>query len=306
MPSAVGGSRLATALLVLVTAVWGSTFFLIRDLVQTVPAIDFLAVRFTVAALVMGAAFHRQVRALTRRELGIGMVLGGLYGLAQILQTIGLRTTDASVSGFITGTYVVLTPVLAALLLRDRIGRPAWFAVVLATAGLALLSLHGGLVLHTGGIVTLLAAVVYALHIVGLGRWSTADTAVGLATVQAATIALVCLAGAAPGGVTLPHDGGQWAATLYMAIVAGAGALWAQTWAQAHLTATRAAIVMTLEPVFAASFAVLFGGESLTVRMLLGGSMVVAAMYLVELGGPRSPEATARDDPPAEALHHEV
>ncbi|CCH78741.1 conserved membrane hypothetical protein [Nostocoides japonicum T1-X7] len=306
MSSAARGSRLATVLLVLVTAVWGSTFFLIRDLVQTVPAIDFLAVRFTIAALVMGAVFHRQVRSLTRRELRIGVVLGGLYGLAQILQTIGLRTTDASVSGFITGIYVVLTPILAALLLRDRVGRSAWLAVVLATLGLALLSLKGGLTLESGEVVTLLAAVVYALHIVGLGRWSTADAAVGLATVQAATIAVVCLAGAAPGGVILPHDGGQWAATLYMAVVAGAGALWAQTWAQAHLTATRAAIVMTLEPVFAAFFAVLFGGESLTVRMLLGGGLVVAAMYLVELGGQHPPDASAQDEPPAEALHHEV
>ncbi len=305
MPSA-RGSRLATVLLVLVTAVWGSTFFLIHDLVQTVPPLDFLAVRFVVAALVMLAVFHRQVRALTRRELAVGLVLGGLYGLAQILQTIGLRTTGASVSGFITGMYVVLTPILAALLLRDRVGRSAWLAVALATAGLALLSLRGGLALDSGELVTLLAAVVYALHIVGLGRWSTADSAVGLATVQAATIGVVCLVGAAPGGITLPHDGGQWAATLYMAVVAGAGALWAQTWSQAHLTATRAAIVMTLEPVFAAFFAVLLGGESLTVRMLLGGGLVVAAMYLVELGGPRAPAATARDDPPAEALHHEA
>ncbi|MGL5851954.1 MAG: EamA family transporter, partial [Phycicoccus sp.] len=95
------------------------------------------------------------------------------------------------------------------------------------------------------------------------------------------------------------------AALLYMALVAGAFALWAQTWAQAHLTATRAAIVMALEPVFAAFFAVLLGGESLTARMLLGGALVVAAMYLVELrrsGSERSPTATAAEDPPAEAL----
>ena len=92
-----------------------------------------------------------------------------------------------------------------------------------------------------------------------------------------------------------------------MALIAGAGALWAQTWAQAHLTATRAAIVMALEPVFAAFFAVLLGGETLTRRMLVGGAMVVAAMYLVELKAtPRTPGASAADDPPVEALHHDV
>ncbi len=301
MAGRVTGSRLAALLLVSVTAVWGSTFFLIRDLVQVVPPVDFLAVRFAVAAVVMAVAFRRQVLSLDRRQLALGTVLGALYGSAQILQTIGLRTTAASVSGFITGMYVVLTPVLAALLFRDRIGRSAWLAVTLATVGLGLLSLRGGLHVGLGEVLTLLAAVVYALHIVGLGRWSTPSSAVGLATVQAAVIAVICLVGAAPGGVVLPQTGGQWASALYMAVIAGAGALWAQTWAQSQLTATRAAIVMTLEPVFAALFAVLFGGESLTGRMLLGGGLVIAAMYLVELGGERAPDA-----PPAEALHHEV
>lgn len=296
-------TRLATVLLVLVTAVWGSTFFLIRDLVRTLPPTDFLAVRFAIAAVVMGAAFHRQVRALSRRELRIGVVLGGLYGTAQILQTMGLQHTDASVSGFITGTYVVLTPVLGALLFRDRVGRVTWLAVLLATVGLAVLSLRG-LAVGRGEALTLAAAFVYALHIIGLGRWSRSQSAVGLSTVQAVVIAAICLAGAAPGGITLPAGGGQWASMLYMALIAGAAALWAQTWGQAQLSATRAAIVMTLEPVWAAVFAVLLGGESLTGRMLVGGVLVIGAMYIVELGGRRR-DATARDDPPAEVLHHD-
>ena len=139
------GSRLATVLLVSVTAVWGSTFFLIRDLVHVVPPIDFLAVRFAIAAAVMAVAFRRQVLALGRRDLLLGVVLGALYGLAQILQTIGLRTTAASVSGFVTGIYVVAHPgARRRSLFRDRIGQSAWFAVALATVGLALLSLRGG------------------------------------------------------------------------------------------------------------------------------------------------------------------
>ncbi len=299
-------ARLATLLLVLVTAVWGSTFFLIRDLVVHVPPADFLAVRFGIAAVVMFALFRRQTLALGRRELRVGVVLGVLYGLAQVLQTTGLQHTDASVSGFITGTYVVLTPVLGAVVLRDRIGPVTWFAVGLASVGLAVLSLRG-LAVGTGEALTLSSAVLYAGHIVALGRWSTPSAAVGLATVQASVIAFVCGVAAVPGGLTLPADGGQWVSLLYMALVAGAMALWAQTWAQAHLTATRAAIVMALEPVFAAFFAVLLGGESLTRRMLVGGALVVAAMYLVELRStPRDPEATAAQDPPVEALHHDV
>jgi len=118
-------------------------------------------------------------------------------------------------------------------------------------------------------------------------------------------IAAVSLVAAIPGGIELPTGGGQWASVLYMALIAGAVAIWAQTWAQSHLTATRAAIVMTLEPVFAATFAVALGGESLTLRMLLGGAMVLAAMYTVELIGRRA-DATAEQDPPAELLHHEL
>jgi drug/metabolite transporter (DMT)-like permease len=298
-------SRVATLLLVSVTAVWGSTFFLIRDLVEQVPSADFLAVRFGIAAVVMAAVFRRQLLALTRREVGIGVGLGVVYGLAQLLQTVGLEHTDASVSGFVTGTYVVLTPVFGAVLLRDRLPWSTWLAVALATGGLAVLSLRGVSVGY-GEMLTLAAAALYALHILGLGHWSTPGSATGLATVQAFVITAVTFVAAVPDGVTLPQDGGQWASLLYMALVAGAVALWAQTWAQSHLTATRAAIVMTMEPVFAAFFAVLFGGESLTARMLVGGGLVLAAMYVVELLGRRPPDVSARDDPPAELLHHEV
>ncbi len=298
-------TRLATVLLVLVTAIWGSTFFLIRDLLEHVPTTDFLSVRFSIAAVVMLLVFRRQTLALRSRDLRLGLALGAVYGVAQVLQTTGLETTDASVSGFITGTYVVLTPVLAAVILRERIGPPTWAAVALATVGLAILSLRG-LSIGTGEAVTLASAVLYAAHIVALGRWSTPQTAVGLAAVQATAIAIITSAAALPDGLILPQGSTQWASLLYMAIVAGAAALWAQTWAQAHLTATRAAIVMALEPVFAALFAVALGGETLTGRMLFGGALVVAAMYLVELAPRAGSGANALEDPPAEALHHDV
>ena len=305
-PTDRGRARLAVLLLLAVTTVWGSTFFLIHDLVEHVPSADFLAVRFGLAAVLMFALFHRQTLALTRRELTLGAGLGVLYAVAQLLQTIGLETTAASVSGFLTGTYIVLTPVLGALLLRDHIPRAAWVAATIATVGIAVLSLQG-LAMGFGAALTLGSAVIYALHILALGRWSTGSTALGLSTVQAAVIAVICLVAAVPDGIALPSTGGQWTSLLYMAVVAGAGALIAQTWAQAHLTATRAAIVMAMEPVFAALFAVLFGNEAVTLRLLLGGGLVLAAMYLVELRGSDHPDdVSALEDPPAEILHHDV
>ena len=302
-----GSSRVtlvATLGLTAVTAVWGSTFFLIKDVLVVLPVADFLAVRFVVAAVVIVGLFWRPLRRLDARAWRRGALLGVVYGGAQILQTQGLATTEASVSGVITGMYVILTPVLAAVLLRQRTPATTWVAVALATTGLAVLSLRG-LAVGTGEIVTLLAALVYALHIVGLGAWSTQRDALGLSTVQMLVIAGVCTLSATPGGVTVPPDAETWTAVLYMALVAGAGALVVQTWAQAHLTATRAAIVMTTEPVFAAAFAVLFGGESLGPRVLVGGALVLSAMYLAELAPRRRQRTSAALDPPAEALHHE-
>ena len=281
-------STLAALGLLAVTAAWGSTFFLLEDVVERIPVTDFLAVRFALAAVAVWLLAPRSVAALTPAERRSGVVLGLVYGAAQVLQTVGLQWTSASVSGFVTGMYVVFTPLLAALLLGARISRTVWGAVLLATAGLAVLSLQG-LAVGAGEALTLASAVLYAAHIVGLGRWSSGRNALGLTVVQLATITLVCAAGAAPGGLHLPQTAADWGALVYMALVAGALALIVQTWAQAHLTATRAAIIMTMEPVWAGLFAVLLGGERLGPRVVVGGALVLAAMYLVELG-PKRPQ----------------
>jgi drug/metabolite transporter (DMT)-like permease len=281
------GELLATAALLAVTASWGSTFFMIKDLLDRIPTLDFLAVRFAIAGLVMFALAHRSVFALPRQSLRRALLVGAVYGVAQILQTAGLAHTAASVSGFITGMYVVCTPLLAALLLRTRITGGTWAAVLLATAGLGVLTLDGFSVGY-GEALTLVASMLYALHIVALGAWSTAREALGMSVVQLLVIAAICLVATAPDGVVLPDSGQDWAAVIYMALVAGAVALVAQTWAQSQLSPTRTAIIMSMEPVFAAVFAVLFGGEDIGPRMLVGGAMVLTAMFVVEIG-PRRP-----------------
>lgn len=290
MPSERRLALLATLTLLAMTACWGSTFFLIHGLVQRVPAVDFLAVRFTIASAAMLLVAPRAIARLDAAARRRALVLGALYGVAQILQTLGLTHTAASVSGFITGLYVVLTPVFAAAILRTRITRLTWVAVALAVAGLAILSLNG-LSIGYGEGLTLIAAGLYALHIVGLGAWSRPADAIGMSILQCLVIAAICLIAAAPGGITLPDRTGDWLAVVYMALFAGAAALLGQTWAQAHLPPTRAAIIMSMEPVFAALFAVLLGGESLTPRMLGGGALVFAAMLLVELVPRRRIEA---------------
>ena len=281
---------LATLGLLSVTALWGSTFFLIRDLLERVPTVDFLGVRFAIASLAMLAVAPRSIGRLSPDARRHALVLGALYGGAQILQTAGLAHTPASVSGFITGMYVVSTPLFAAALLRTRIGALPWVAVLLATAGLAVLSLRGLSVGYGEGL-TFIAALVYALHIVGLGAWSTPEGAIGMSVLQSLVIAGICLVSALPGGITLPDRTGDWLSVLYMALGAGALALLMQTWAQAHLAPTRSAIIMSMEPVFAALFAVTLGGETATSRMLVGGALVLTAMLIVELVPRRKVEA---------------
>ncbi len=273
---------LATLTLLAMTACWGSTFYLIHDLLDRVPAADFLAVRFAIASAVMLVIAPRAIGRLSGRVRRRAAVLGALYGIAQLLQTVGLAHTAASVSGFVTGMYVVFTPLLAAAILRTRITAMTWGAVGLAVAGLAVLTLDG-LSIGYGEGLTLVAAGIYALHIVGLGAWSKPADALGMSILQCLVIAAICFVAAVPEGITLPDRTGDWLSVLYMALFAGAAALVGQTWAQAHLAPTRSAIIMSMEPVFASFFAVWLGGEELTNRLLLGGAMVLVAMLTVEL-----------------------
>jgi drug/metabolite transporter (DMT)-like permease len=287
------GSALPTLTLLGVTAAWGSTFFLIKDLLRQISVLDFLSLRFAVAALALFLLAPRSVSRLSRDEVRHGVLLGLVYGVAQVLQTLGLERTSASVSGFVTGMYVVATPVFAALLLKERIPAVVWTAVAMSTVGLGFLSLQGMSV--SPGVAAIFAsAMLYALHIIGLGRWSTTANVFGLSIVQMAVICAVCTVVSAPNGIHTPTTSGGWVSLLYMAVIAGSLTLLGQTWAQARITSSRAAIIMTMEPVWAAFFAVLFGGDHLTARMLAGGAFVLAAMYTVELAPRRvtEPEVT--------------
>lgn len=280
------------------TAAWGSTFFLIKDLLVRLPVADMLALRFGIGSLALVLLAGRRLR-MSRRTLRSGAVLGLLYGVAQILQTAGLAHTAASVSGFITGLYVVATPLLGALLLRTRISGTTWAATGLATVGLGVLSLSG-FAIGYGELLTLASALVYAGHIIAMGRLSAPGEALPLSLVQMLVITAVCLVAALwPGsggpGVQLPANAADWLSLLYLAVIAGALTMVLQTWAQARIEPARAAVVMAMEPVWAAAFAVALGGERLTLRMVVGGLAILAAMYLVELA-PRRRAAPAPAD----------
>lgn len=198
--------------------------------------------------------------------------------------------------------YVVLTPLCAALLLRTRIGTRVWLGAGIATIGLAVLGLNG-LSIGFGEAITLASALIYAVHIVGLSAWSDAREALGLATVQLSVTAAVSIAAALvhEGGISLPTTGFDWLAIVYMAVVSGAVAMIVQSWAQAHLAPSRAAITMATEPAWAALFSILFLGELLTWRMAVGGGLMLVAMIIVESGPRRGTSISTPDEIPGTA-----
>ncbi|GIH26800.1 permease [Acrocarpospora phusangensis] len=291
------------ACLVSVTAIWGSTFPLTKDLLLRLPVADLYAVRFAIAVAVLVAIRPKALAGLSRRTWLTGVALGLVYGAALVVQTFALIELPSSVSGFVTGSYLVLTPLLAWLWTRHAPERSTWLAVALATAGMAAFTLlsggDAGGVIEAGPVaLTLLSAVLYAVHIVALGRWSSPAEAYPLAIIQILTLTVIMWVAAAPGGVALPASAGDWAGVLYLATIAGAFTFLAQTWAQAHVPPTAAAVVISAEPLWATGFAFALYGEALTWPVLVGGTCVVAAMILV--AWPRR-EATVPDWLPEEA-----
>ena len=278
---------LALAALVVITAVWGYTFLIVQSAVELMPVMDFMAWRFAAAALIMLALRPKCLRGITRQELLRGAGLGIVLGLGYIAQTYGLLYASAAVSGFITGMFVVLTPVVAWIFLRHKTDGKTWILVALATFGVALLSLTGWSV-GPGELLTLGCAVLFAIHIVGLGEWSPYHDPYTFAFLQIATVAVISIVAALPGGITLPPNSEVWTTVGITAVFATALAFIVQTWAQSLVSPTRAAIVMTMEPVFAGLFAVVIGGNQLTLRTLLGGGCIVAAMLIINLRSVRS------------------
>lgn len=291
---------LAASGLVVTTAIWGSTFVVVKDAIAKVPVLDFLFLRFALAALVMVAVRPRALAGLDRTAWRHGILLGLVLGAGYATQTFGLQTASASVSGFITGLFVVFTPLIAAAVLRHRVPQPVWLAVVLATVGLALISLHG-LSIGRGELLTVFGAFFFALHIVGLGEWSHKYDAYALAVVQIGTVCVMSLVLAlihdGSRGITIPHAGSGWAAIVVTAVLGTAAGFFLQTWSQGKMPATRAAVILTMEPVFAGITGVL-SGETLALRGWIGAGLVLAAMYVVELApaGHTAGHTTAEPD----------
>ena len=272
--------KIAPWALLAVAAAWGLSFVVMKDPIEKQSVNSFLFTRFALATIVMVIIKPQVFKLINREMLRKGFTAGILLGTGYLFQTLGLALAGAAITGFVTGLYVVATPLIAWIVLRHKISRYTWGCVVLATVGLALLSLHGWSVGY-GEFLVLISAICFGAHIVTLAHWSNGLDTYAMTVVQLATLALLTGVISIGQGYEAPANSTGWLVIVYTAIACTAVAFIVQTWSQAHMPATKVAVILTMEVVFAAFFALVFGGESLTIQALFGGILVVIAMFAI-------------------------
>ncbi len=276
---------------------WGSTFVLVKQSLAFTTPFMFMTLRFALALGIITAVVAPRLRALTRRELAGGLLTGGALFFGFAFQTWGLVSTTASKSAFITGLNVVLVPFLLWGLGHQHLRAKRWVAAGLATLGLLLLTNPlGAAGVNRGDLLTLGCAVAFAGHIIFLSRYAPSTDTLRYFWVQ--LIAVTGLAGLATLGTGVLTGTGWylipapplWWGLGVTGVAATALAFWGMTWAQRHLSPTRAALILTSEPVFGALFAVAIAGESLTPAAWLGGALIVVVIGWSELGATPPPK----------------
>ena len=268
--------------LVAVTAVWGVTFVQVKDAVALYPLFAFLALRFAIGTATLAPLALGRLRGLDRRGLRWGLAAGLVLATGYTLQTAGLERTTASSAGFVTGLFVVLTPLLATALFGIRLGLATWVGVALALAGLALLSgIDTG---ELGGdLLVLGAALAFAVHIILLERFAASYDAVAFAGLQmvAAAASLTAVA-VLLRQLEVPRGWTVWGALVVTGVFASALGFLVQTWAQQRTTATRTALALTMEPVWAGLFGFTLAGDRLGAAGWAGAALIMAGILLSE------------------------
>jgi drug/metabolite transporter (DMT)-like permease len=288
---------LALLALVAVTAVWGVTFVQVKDAVALYPLFAFLAVRFAIASLTLSLPAAGRLRTLGRRGWLAGAGLGLLLAAGYALQTAGLERTTVSSAGFITGLYVVFTPLLVLALYRVRAGASVWAGVALATVGLALLSgVEAGSM--AGDLLVLAGSAAYSLQIVLMERLARRYDVLAFTQVEmlAAFGGFTAVALAA-GQLELPRGWTVWSALLVTGVFASALAFLVQTWAQRHTSATRTALAFAMEPVFAALFGYTLAGDRLGWVGWAGCAVIMTGIVLAEPAAAGALRKALRRDP---------
>lgn len=273
-------SKLASWLLLIVAMSWGLAFVTMKDALGRQSVNSFLFYRFALATIALLIVHPQIFKKIDKDIIKHGGITGLFLAAGFILQTYGLDMTGAAVTGFITGLYVVATPLFEQFFGGKKLGNVVWVSIGIATTGLALLSLKGFSV-GIGELLVLLSALCYTGQIIGLSKWSEGRDVWAMTFMQIFVVAIVTGIAALIEGFQTPPDNGVWGVIVFTAIVCTVTAFVVQTWSQAIIESTKAAVIMTMEVVFSALFAITLGGEVLSMRTLIGGLLVVISMYTI-------------------------
>jgi len=282
-------SRLPDLVLIGVTMIWGFTFLVVQHALRWSGPFAFVSLRFATAGAIALLLCWRELRGLTRTELKTGLLVGSVLFGSYSLQTLGLQLIPSSKSAFLTGLYVPLVPLFQMLLFRRRPGFSAWLGIVIAFAGLVLLSDPRGMHLEFGAgeWLTVAAAAMIALEISLVGRFAGQCHPRRVAVVQLLTVSLLAALGWQCSGEAAP----QWHPVLLLSLLgmglATALIQIAMNWAQKTVPATRATVIYAMEPVWAGLVGAL-AGEQLGMLAISGAALIVASVLISQLGGRRS------------------
>jgi drug/metabolite transporter (DMT)-like permease len=284
----------ADILLIVCTLIWGASFVVVKSALADASVFAFLTLRFAVAALSLAVLCSRELRSLNAASLRAGAVMGCCMFGGYAFQTAGIELTTPSKAAFVTGFSVVLVPVFLGLFARQRIGPAIWAGALVAVAGLYFLTVpsSGFGDLNRGDLLVLCGSVAFALHIIAIGRYARRHSPSVLNFLQVTTTLLMIsvagslLTAAGRESIRVAWSARLLAAVLLTGVLATAVAFSVQVWAQQHTSASHAAILFTLEPVFAALISFVFFQERLGLRALVGAGFILGGILLAEFKGP--------------------
>ena len=266
-----------------IVVIWGSTFAIIKGILDQIMPFTFLAYRFFWAAFILGLIFWKRLKNIDQIVLGKGFLVGIFLFLAYTFQTVGLKYTTATKAGFITGLSVVLVPIISHFFIREKVSKNSIIGVILAVIGLGFLNYNSNFIFNFGDFLVLLCAVSFAMHIISVGLYARKVDYILLVIVQLTTVFvlsfLMALFFERP-GIHLYYPAGVWWSIILTGIFATALAFYMQNKFQRYSTATKTAIIFSGEPIFGAIFAYLLLGEKVGLIAWIGGLLIIFGMII--------------------------
>lgn len=272
---------MATILLIIGTFFWGATFVIVKDAIASIDLYSFLFWRFLISSLFLVPFFIRQLRRFKTREILFGFILGLVLAGGYIFQTIGLKVTTPTKTAFITGISVVIVPVLSSLKYRQIPRMLTIIAVIISGIGIYLMTVQGGISFQSGDLWVLLCAFFFALQIVMVSDMTRHYSAANITIVELFTVAIVSLLSSFLFGTfSMPGTLKLWGAIAFCAVFATAFIFIVQSRFQKQMSDTRAAIIYSFEPLFAALTAFAVYRDALSLRVIIGGALIFIAMLI--------------------------